>query len=166
MVWYARLNFSVTCRSQNIQVCSMGISFESARLVVVEFEMKDAEELFSCISPAVATFMPWEPPRSVDDLKARRQELACSASAGDFRFVIRSKATAECLGAIHNPRSWHMAARDSARFRVCRRDYQTTMRVGDREVQSARLHLSGSGGELAKQAHRGAPWRRRDRAPH
>ena len=77
----------------------MGISFESARLVVAEFKMKDAEELFSCISPAVATFMPWEPPRSVDDLKARRRDLAISASAGDFRFVIRSKVTAECLGA-------------------------------------------------------------------
>lgn len=77
----------------------MTISFDSARLVITEFEMKDAEDLFSCISPAVATFMPWEPPQSVDDLKARRLELASSASAGDLRFVIRSKTTSECLGA-------------------------------------------------------------------
>ncbi len=85
--------------SPNIQVDSMAISFESLRLVITEYEMKDAEDLFHCISPAITTFMPWEPPRSVDDLKARRREMASYASAGDFRFVIRSKVTAECLGA-------------------------------------------------------------------
>lgn len=77
----------------------MGINFESPRLVIAEFEMKDAEDLFSCISTAITTFMPWEPPHSVDDLKARRQEMAKSANSGEFWFVIRIKATTECLGA-------------------------------------------------------------------
>ncbi len=76
----------------------MTIRLESARLVMTEFEMNDAEDLFSCISPSITRFMPWEPPQSVAELKARRQEMAKAANAGDFRFVVRSKGTAECLG--------------------------------------------------------------------
>ena len=90
--------FRVVCRF-SIQVVRMAISFDSARLLIKEYEIEDAGDLFACISPSVTTFMPWEPPQSVDDLKARRQEMASSSSDGKFRFVIRSKTTTECLGA-------------------------------------------------------------------
>ncbi len=159
--------------SPNIQIDYMAISFESLRLVITEYETKDAEDLFYCISPAITTFMPWEPPRSVDDLKARRREMASSASAGDFRFVIRSKTTAECLGAssIDDAGSptpevgiWLRETVHGLGYagevikRLCEWD--------DGKVRSARIHLSGSGRELAEQAHCGTPRRRCDRTPH
>lgn len=38
------------------------IVIRSPRLELSEFQMKDAPEVFGCITPAVAQFMPWEPP--------------------------------------------------------------------------------------------------------
>ncbi|MGI4765457.1 MAG: GNAT family N-acetyltransferase [Janthinobacterium lividum] len=76
----------------------MPISFTSARLTITEFDMMDADDLFACISPAITVFMPWEPPLSVDALKAQRRESLVSKRADDFWFVIRTRDTAECLG--------------------------------------------------------------------
>src|SRR5262250_1075500 len=38
------------------------IVIESPRLQLSQFQMMDAPEVFGCITPAIAKFMPWEPP--------------------------------------------------------------------------------------------------------
>jgi hypothetical protein len=38
------------------------IVIQSPRLQLSQFRMMDAQEVFGCITPAVAKFMPWEPP--------------------------------------------------------------------------------------------------------
>jgi GNAT superfamily N-acetyltransferase len=38
------------------------IVIQSARLQLSQFQMIDAQEVFGCITPAIAAFMPWEPP--------------------------------------------------------------------------------------------------------
>src|SRR6266487_3047087 len=38
------------------------IVIQSPRLQLIQFQMMDAQEVFGCITPAIAKFMPWEPP--------------------------------------------------------------------------------------------------------
>ena len=38
------------------------IIIRSPRLRLSQFQMADAQEVFGCITPAIAKFMPWEPP--------------------------------------------------------------------------------------------------------
>jgi RimJ/RimL family protein N-acetyltransferase len=76
----------------------MECSIRSARLNLSVFEMADAEEVFACITPAITRYMPWEPPRSLAEYKARRESMSCAHDPFDFSFVVRRNDTMECLG--------------------------------------------------------------------
>jgi RimJ/RimL family protein N-acetyltransferase len=60
--------------------------------------MADAEEVFKCITPAIARFMRWEPPQSFNEYKAHREARLQANDQSVFSFVIRSNDTMECLG--------------------------------------------------------------------
>jgi RimJ/RimL family protein N-acetyltransferase len=62
--------------------------------------MADAEEVFACITPAVARFMSWEPPKSLIEYKARREARLQAADPTELTFVIRRNDTKECLGIV------------------------------------------------------------------
>jgi len=80
------------------EVAMMAVQIQSARLQLSTFEMADAEEVFACITPAVARFMSWEPPKSFSEYKARREARLQAADPTEFTFVIRRRDTKECLG--------------------------------------------------------------------
>ncbi len=73
------------------------IVIRSARLQLSQFQMKDAEEVFGCITPAIARFMPWEPP-SWSEYVARCEKRAQAPEPNNFSFVIRRLDNGECLG--------------------------------------------------------------------
>jgi RimJ/RimL family protein N-acetyltransferase len=68
--------------------------------------MSDADEVFNCITPAITRFMPWEPPQSLSEYKARRERMLLSKDQtldqtkdqSKFSFVIRRIDNMECLG--------------------------------------------------------------------
>jgi RimJ/RimL family protein N-acetyltransferase len=76
----------------------MEILIRSARLQLSPFKMADAEEVFECITPAIARFMRWEPPRSFNEYKAHREARLQANDQTVFSFVIRRNDTMECLG--------------------------------------------------------------------
>src|ERR1700749_2527796 len=76
----------------------MQILIQSARLQLSPFKMADAEEIFACITPAVARFMRWEPPRSFSKYKAHREARLQENDPSVFSFVVRRNDTMECLG--------------------------------------------------------------------
>jgi RimJ/RimL family protein N-acetyltransferase len=59
--------------------------------------MTDAQEVFSCITPAIAKFMPWEPP-SWSEYVARCEKRVQAADPNRFSFVVRRLDNRECLG--------------------------------------------------------------------
>jgi RimJ/RimL family protein N-acetyltransferase len=73
------------------------IVIESPRLQLSQFQMIDAHEVFACITPAIARFMPWEPP-SWSEYLARCEKRAQSPDPNSFSFVIRRIDNRECLG--------------------------------------------------------------------
>jgi RimJ/RimL family protein N-acetyltransferase len=73
------------------------IVLRSPRLQLSQFQMRDAPEVFACITPAIARFMPWEPP-SWSDYLARCEKRAQAPQPNQFSFVIRRLDNAECLG--------------------------------------------------------------------
>jgi RimJ/RimL family protein N-acetyltransferase len=73
------------------------IVIRSQRLQLSQFQMTDAPEVFACITPAIARFMPWEPP-SWDEYVARCEKRAQAAEPNMFSFVIRRLDNRECLG--------------------------------------------------------------------
>jgi RimJ/RimL family protein N-acetyltransferase len=70
----------------------------SARLHLSRFTMADAEEVFECITPAIARFMRWEPPKSLNEYKAYREARLQANDPLVFSFVVRRSDTMECLG--------------------------------------------------------------------
>ena len=62
------------------------------------FKMEDAEEVFKCVTPAIARFMRWKPPKSLNEYKAHRQARLQANDQSVFSFVIRRSDTMECLG--------------------------------------------------------------------
>jgi RimJ/RimL family protein N-acetyltransferase len=60
--------------------------------------MTDAEEVYECISPAIARFMRWEPPQSLAEYKAHREAGLQANDQSVFSFVVRRSDTMECLG--------------------------------------------------------------------
>ena len=74
------------------------ILIRSPRLRLRSFEMADAEEVFACITPAVARFMTWEPPRSLAEFTARRQAVLDAGDRRNLSLVIRRDADGECIG--------------------------------------------------------------------
>lgn len=76
----------------------MAILIRSPRLRLSRFELADADEVFGCITPAVARFMAWEPPRSLDEYKARRRAMLECEGQSDLSLVVRRDDGGECLG--------------------------------------------------------------------
>lgn len=76
----------------------MQIMIRSARLQLTPFKMADAEEVFECITPAIARFMRWEPPKSLNEYKVHREARLRANDPSVFSFVIRRSDTMECLG--------------------------------------------------------------------
>jgi RimJ/RimL family protein N-acetyltransferase len=73
------------------------IVIQSARLQLRRFQMMDAEEVFGSITPAIAKFMPWEPP-SWDEYVTRCEKRVQDPEPNNFSFVIRRLDNRECLG--------------------------------------------------------------------
>ena len=73
------------------------IVIHSPRLQLSQFQMLDAQEVFGCITPAIAKFMPWEPP-SWSEYVARCEKRVQAREPGEFSFVIRRLDNRECLG--------------------------------------------------------------------
>jgi RimJ/RimL family protein N-acetyltransferase len=76
----------------------MQILIRSARLQLSPFKMADAGEVFECITPAIARFMRWEPPKSLNQYKAHREARLQANDPSVLSFVIRRSDTMECLG--------------------------------------------------------------------
>jgi RimJ/RimL family protein N-acetyltransferase len=73
------------------------IVIESPRLRLSQFQMMDAREVFTCITPAIARFMPWEPP-SWSEYLTRCEKRVQAPEPNNFSFVIRRLDNMECLG--------------------------------------------------------------------
>ncbi len=73
------------------------IVIRSSRLQLSQFQMKDAPEVFGCITPAVVKFMPWEPP-SWNEYVTRCERRVQAPEPNKFSFVIRRLDNGECLG--------------------------------------------------------------------
>lgn len=73
------------------------IVFHSARLQLSQFQIADAEEVFGCITPGIATFMPWQPPSWSEYLKRCKKRIE-APEPNNFSFVIRRLDNRECLG--------------------------------------------------------------------
>ncbi|HKF05764.1 MAG TPA: GNAT family N-acetyltransferase [Candidatus Sulfotelmatobacter sp.] len=73
------------------------IVIQSPRLQLSQFQMMDAPEVFACITPAIATFMPWEPP-SWSEYVARAEKRVQAPEPNKFSFVIRRLDNRACLG--------------------------------------------------------------------
>lgn len=70
---------------------------QSPRLRLSQFQMSDAKEVFGCITPAVAKFMPWEPP-SWSEYVTRCEKRAQAPEPNKFSLVVRRLDNGECLG--------------------------------------------------------------------
>ena len=73
------------------------IVIQSPRLQLSQFQMMDALEVFGCITPAIAKFMPWAPP-SWSEYVTRCEKRAQAPEPDQFSFVIRRLDNRECLG--------------------------------------------------------------------
>ena len=73
------------------------IVIRSPRLQLSPFQMRDAQEVFACITPAIAKFMPWEPP-SWSEYVARCEKRVQAHEPNKFSFVARRFDNEECLG--------------------------------------------------------------------
>jgi hypothetical protein len=103
----------------------MQVLIRSARLQLSPFKMADAEEVFECITPAIARFMRWEPSKSLNEYKAHREARLQANDQSVFSLVIRRSDTMECLGIAGldeadqtNPRAWHLAQGNSSWSRL------------------------------------------------
>jgi RimJ/RimL family protein N-acetyltransferase len=73
------------------------IVIQSPRLQLSQFRMTDAPEVFECITPGIARFMPWEPP-SWNEYVTRCEKGVQAPEPTKFSFVIRRLDNRECLG--------------------------------------------------------------------
>jgi RimJ/RimL family protein N-acetyltransferase len=73
------------------------IVIRTRRLQLSQFRMMDAQEVFGCITPGVAKFMPWEPP-SWSEYLTRCEKRVRAPEPDKFSFVIRRLNGGECLG--------------------------------------------------------------------
>lgn len=73
------------------------IVVQSQRLQLSQFQMMDAPDVFACITPAIAKFMPWEPP-SWSEYVARCEKRVQAPEPNKVSFVIRRLDNRECLG--------------------------------------------------------------------
>ena len=73
------------------------IVIQSPRLLLSEFQMTDAQDVFACITLAISKFMRWEPP-SWDEYIQRCEQRTRALDQNNFSFVIRRRDNKECLG--------------------------------------------------------------------
>jgi len=73
------------------------IVIQSPRLRLSQFRMTDAQEVFRCITPAIAKFMPWEPP-SWNEYVTRCEKRVQAPDPNKFSFLVRRLDNNECLG--------------------------------------------------------------------
>jgi RimJ/RimL family protein N-acetyltransferase len=73
------------------------IVIQSRRLRLSQFQMMDAQDVFRGITPAIAKFMPWEPP-SWSEYLTRCQKRVQAPEPNQFSFVIRRLDNRECFG--------------------------------------------------------------------
>jgi RimJ/RimL family protein N-acetyltransferase len=73
------------------------IVIRSPRLQLSPFQLRDAQEVFGCITPAIAEFMTWEPP-SWSEYVTRCEKRVQAPEPNNFSFVIRRLDTRACLG--------------------------------------------------------------------
>ena len=73
------------------------IVIQSLRLELRQFQMTDAPEVFRSITPAIAKFMPWEPP-TWEEYVTRCEKRVETPEPNKFSFVIRRLDNRECLG--------------------------------------------------------------------
>lgn len=73
------------------------IVIRSPRLQLSQFQIRDAQEVFGCITPAVAKFMPWEPP-SWSEYITRCEKRLQAPEPNKFSFVARRLHNDECIG--------------------------------------------------------------------
>ena len=73
------------------------IVIQTARLQLRQFQMMDAREVFGCITPTIAKFMPWEPP-SWSEYVMRCEKRVQAPEPNKFSFVIRRLDNSECIG--------------------------------------------------------------------
>ena len=73
------------------------IVIHSPRFQLSRFRMLDARDVFGCITPAIAKFMPWEPP-SWSEYVTRCEKRVQSPEPNKFSFVVRRHENGECLG--------------------------------------------------------------------
>ena len=73
------------------------IVIQSSRLRLSQFQMADAPEVFGCITPAIARYMPWEPP-TWSEYVTRCEKRARAPEPNNFSLVIRRLDNGECLG--------------------------------------------------------------------
>ena len=74
------------------------IKFQSPRLQFAQVQVDDADELFDCISAAVARYMTWEPPRSRSEFRAQIVRAQYGRDHESFSFVVRRRDNDECIG--------------------------------------------------------------------
>jgi RimJ/RimL family protein N-acetyltransferase len=73
------------------------IVIRSRRLQLSPFQMRDAQEVFACITPVIARFMPWEPPSWIEYV-TRCEKRVQAPELNRFSFVARRLDNEECLG--------------------------------------------------------------------
>jgi RimJ/RimL family protein N-acetyltransferase len=73
------------------------IVIQSARLRLSQFQMMDAQDVFGCITPAIAKFMAWEPPSWIEYV-TRCEKRVQAPEPNKFSFVVRRLDNRECLG--------------------------------------------------------------------
>ena len=73
------------------------IVIRSPRLQLSQFQIRDAQEVFGCITPAIAKFMPWEPP-SWSEYVTRCEKRVQAPEPNKLSFVVRRLDNEECLG--------------------------------------------------------------------
>ena len=73
------------------------IGIQSPRLQLSQFQIMDSQEVFGCITPVTAKFMPWEPP-SWSEYVTRCEKRVQAPEPKKFSFVVRRLDNRECLG--------------------------------------------------------------------
>src|SRR5580700_3945366 len=140
------------------------IVIQSPRLQLSQFQMMDAQEVFGCITPAIARFMPWEPPSWSEYVErvrdAMREE---SAGSGTEQLFFRHPAARQQGMPWHGligrcgfcfARTWPLAQGKRARTGFWPGSRGRTCRVGTRNSRQGKFHLSGGHTKHRQQAYR------------
>src|SRR5579871_3871478 len=136
------------------------IVIRSPRLQLSQFQMMDAPEVFGCITPATARFMPWEAAIVERVLVAMREE---SAGSGSKQVLFRHPAARQQGVPWHGlvgrcgfcfPRTRPLAQGKRARTGFWAGSRGRTGGGGTRNSRQGKFHLSGGHRKRRQQADR------------